>query len=130
MYQNKSIYSTGVQDSTNSKAQWTPSCAWFTNSNHSANFMFQMFNVSNGYGWALIKKPLVAPASAGYGLDDWISLIGTQQQYAGQQQVINSGYRNPQHNKDIGSTYANGRHMFGDAVDLKNISGTQGWSMI
>jgi hypothetical protein len=60
---------------------------------------------------------LVVPASSGYGLDMWRQLYGSPR-------IINSGYRDPVHNAAVGGKPAS-RHMFGDAVDLQNESGTQ-----
>ena len=61
----------------------------------------------------MIKKPLVVPASNGYGLDAWIVAFGNTR-------TINSGYRDPEQD-----TNDNSRHLLGDAIDLGNQSGTQ-----
>ena len=94
--------------------RFTPKCALFAgmdpNSVHSANFNFTMLSTNQAF--ALIRYPLVAPASAGYGLDKWVELIGLPR-------TINSGYRTPMHNKAVKGRPGS-RHMFGDAADLQN----------
>jgi hypothetical protein len=68
------------------------------------------------FSWALVKNPLVAPTSRGYGLDDWRQLYGSSR-------IINSGFRDPVQNSQAGGV-AGSRHQFGDAVDLRNQAGT------
>lgn len=98
----------------------TPLCAWFTQSAHSVYFTYNELTTQSDYSWALIKKPLTVSASSGspnYGLDKWRELIGLAQ-------TVNSGYRNPSHNASVGGA-AQSRHMYGDAVDLRNVARTE-----
>jgi Peptidase M15 len=102
--------------------RFTPNCFELARSGvtsaHSANFTFAQFNTPAPSASpefsdrALIKYPLVAPASAGYGLDKWVELYGSSR-------IINSGYRDPAQNGPHGGVLSS-RHMFGDAVDLRN----------
>jgi N-acetylneuraminic acid mutarotase len=89
-----------------------PNCFEETNTAHSANFSFAQLNTTSGADYALIKNPLVVPASSGYGLDAWVADFGASR-------IINSAYRTPSHNAAIGGAQAS-RHMLGDAVDLQN----------
>jgi hypothetical protein len=104
--------------------RFTPNCFEFTRSAQSANFSFSA--ISTGNTWALIKYPLVAPASVGYGLDDWLQIY--QQDYGsnyGQTRTINSGYRTPAHNASLpypGATSS--RHILGDAIDFGSATHT------
>jgi hypothetical protein len=68
--------------------------------------------------WALIKYPLVVPATAGYGLDKWLEVY--QQRY-GSSRAISSGYRDPKKNGSVGSS----RHLFGDAIDFQSVKKDQ-----
>jgi uncharacterized repeat protein (TIGR03803 family) len=116
-----------VYDITKSRKKdvlFVPSCADFTQSAHSVYYSFNNLNVSdNGiYSWALIRYPLVAPSSTGFGLDKWVELIPPEYK-PDVVPKINSGYRSPAKNKSVGGTPGS-RHMFGDAIDLQNISGT------
>jgi peptidase M15-like protein len=98
--------------------RFTPNCFDFINSN-SASLHSQYFSsdeLSQGYTWLLVKYPLVASTSAGYGLDKWRELYGSSR-------TINSSYRDPDHNTAIKGA-SSSRHMFGDAIDLKNVSRT------
>ena len=97
--------------------RFTPNCFELTNSAHSAYFQFSEIASNPTFGWALIKYPLVVPASSGYGLDKWRQIYGSPR-------IINSGYRDPVHNADpaVGGKPGS-RHQFGDAVDLQNESG-------
>ena len=100
----------------NNWPRFVPSCFGFSTEAHSANYSFAMMNPNNT--WALVKYPLVAPASDGYGLDDWLY------QY-GQPRTINSGYRTPAHNLGLNPPGApSSRHMFGDAIDFASVSHT------
>ncbi len=103
--------------------RFTPACFLFTNSDHSSYFQFSEINkscpsqnYSPEFGWALIKNPLIAPSTVGYGLDAWRENYGSAR-------TINSGYRDPVQNSSCGSTATGSRHQFGDAVDLRNDSG-------
>lgn len=92
-----------------------PKCLDFTQDRHSVSFSFAELNTGD-YAWALLRAPLVATAASGYGLDK------LRQAYGGPR-VINSAYRNPPHNASIGGA-TQSRHMYGDAADLRNASGT------
>jgi hypothetical protein len=94
-----------------------PKCSEFTQSARSQYFSFSELNTGD-YSWALIRQPLVISQTSGYGLDRW------RVEYGGPR-TINSAYRNPVHNDRIGGA-TNSRHMFGDAVDLRNESRTEG----
>jgi hypothetical protein len=87
----------------------------FTNTARSPKYTFSQLNTGD-YGWALITQALVS----GYGtpgLDTWVSLLGGSRH-------ITSGFRNPRHNAGVGGIW-NSRHMYGDAVDLQNVSQTR-----
>jgi len=93
-----------------------PACANFTRTAHSVYFSFSELNKTGWYIYALVKRPMVAPASGGYGMDRW------REAYGGPRNV-NSSYRNPTLNYQVGGATAS-RHVFGDAADLRNESGT------
>ncbi len=93
-----------------------PNCDEFTQTAHSDFFSFDELNVHNVFPWALLRTPLLALRSSGYGLDKWREEFGSPR-------IINSAYRNPQHNQNIGGA-TRSRHMFGDAADLRNETGT------
>jgi hypothetical protein len=95
-----------------------PTCSSFTQSARSANFSFAELNVDNPYSWAIIRTPLTTPSSSGYGLERWRANAG------GIPRIVNSAYRAPAHNAEVSGT-SQSRHMFGDAVDLRNTSRTQ-----
>ena len=95
----------------------SPTCSSFTQTAHSVYFTFAELNVYNTYPWAIIRPPLTVAASAGYGLDRWRQSYGSARN-------TNSVYRAPAHNAAVGGS-SNSRHMFGDAVDLRNQSGSQ-----
>lgn len=92
-----------------------PSCGSFTRSAHTVHFTFGELNTGD-YSWALLRAPFLAGASSGYGLDRW------REEYGGPR-TANSAYRNPSHNARVGGA-SQSRHMFGDAADLRNVSGT------
>ena len=83
----------------------------------SPNFTFAELTTNSGETLDLIRAPLTI-TGVNYGLEQWRTQLG------GVAQIINSGYRGPAHNHAIGGA-ANSRHMHGDAVDLKNVAGTQ-----
>jgi len=103
------------------RSQWprfTPNCFMLTRSAHSSAFTFAQINkpgpsTNPEFGWALIKSPLVAPASRGYGLDKWLELYG-------ESRTITSGYRDPAQNGGASAS----RHMLGDAIDFQNVTHT------
>ena len=92
----------------------SPTCNSFTQSAHSVFFTFAELNVNNPYTWAIIRSPLTAPSSVGYGLDKWRQSYGSARN-------TTSVYRAPAHNKAVNGV-SDSRHMFGDAVDLLNQS--------
>jgi trimeric autotransporter adhesin len=98
--------------------RFTPNCFEFTRAAHSASFSFD--KIATGNAWALVKWPLVAPATTGYGLDDWLAIY--QQRYGatyGMSRTISSGYRTPAHNASLPlKTATSSRHMLGDAIDF------------
>ena len=102
--------------------RFTPNCFEFTTTAHSATFSFAA--LATGNHEALVKYPLTAPVSDGYGLEKWLAEY--QDQYGaiyGMSRTINSGYRTPAHNHAIGgATYS--RHMLGDAIDFQSASHT------
>lgn len=93
----------------------TPACSDFTQSAHSAFFTFKELSVNEPHAWALVREPLTIDKSDGYGLDKWRDAYGSSR-------IINSAYRSPKKNADVGGA-AQSRHMYGDAVDLRNASG-------
>lgn len=93
---------------------FVPVCVNFTQTAHSVYFTFSELNTGD-YTWALVRQPLTISQSSGYGLDDWRANYGSSR-------IVNSAYRNPARNYAVGGA-ANSRHMFGDAVDLRNQSG-------
>jgi hypothetical protein len=105
--------------------RFSPICKQASQSAHSSFFYFNeinnpcpSLNEQPEFPFALIRNPLVIPDSSGYGLDAW------RQNY-GSSRIINSGFRDPSQNTACGSTATSGsRHMFGDAVDLRNQSRT------
>lgn len=108
---------------------FTPTCFDLTKSAGSQYFSFAEINVpspsqgSPEFSWALVKKPLVVSAAAGYGLDYWRQILGVSR-------IINSGFRDPAQNKRAGGVESS-RHQFGDAVDLRNQSGSvQEWQLM
>jgi len=104
-------YILGGTANNNNWPRFTPNCFEFTNSAASANFP-SFSAIAPGNTYALIKNPLVVPASSGYGLDEWVVAYKASR-------IINSSYRTPQHNQDEQGRPGS-RHMFGDAVDLRN----------
>ncbi len=94
----------------------TPQCSWFTLTAHSEYFQFPELKVYDPYSWALIRQPLTINKSYEYGLDRWWQLWGASR-------ISNSGYRSPSHNASVGGAQ-NSRHLYGDAMDLRNETGT------
>jgi hypothetical protein len=68
----------------------------------------------DGSEWALIREPLVIDPGAGYGLNKLRLEFGAPRS-------INSAFRSPAHNRQIGGARQS-RHMFGDAADIRNVS--------
>jgi hypothetical protein len=111
----------GVIDSTSGNP-FVPGCSDFTQTAHPSQFFsFADLNVKNVYSWALIRMPLVISQSAGYGLEKWASWLAPPNYPP---RHINSAYRTPAYNAGIGVSRS--RHMFGDAVDMRNESGLFG----
>jgi hypothetical protein len=98
---------------------WRPVCSYFTQTAHSQYYSAtQLGNIGQQpYLWALVKYPLTVSYIEGYGLDAWTYLIGATQ-------TINSTYRPPAYNQQIGGAVTS-RHQFGDAVDIANLSHSQ-----
>ena len=95
---------------------FVPQCSDFTGSRHANYFSFSELTVHSDYSIALLRDPLIADSSSGYGMDKWRELYGSAR-------TVNSAYRNPHHNAAV-SGAANSRHMYGDAADLNNDSST------
>jgi hypothetical protein len=95
---------------------WTPGCDDFSQTAHSDHFTFTEFN-SGDYSWAIVKAALTIPETSSYGLERWRKEYGSSR-------IINSAYRNPKHNSDVGGA-KDSRHMYGDASDLRNESRTE-----
>jgi hypothetical protein len=94
----------------------SPSCSDFNNAASSAYFSHAELTVNDESTWSLIREPLTIASSAGYGLDAW------RVDYGGAR-TTTSVYRTPEHNWSAGGA-AQSRHMYGDAADLLNQSGT------
>lgn len=93
-----------------------PQCEYFTQSRASVYFSFGELNTGD-FSWALIRDPLITVASSGIGLDKFREEFGASR-------IVNSAFRNPARNSSIGGA-PQSRHMFGDAADIRNESGTQ-----
>jgi hypothetical protein len=92
---------------------WMPSCSDFTQQAGSQFFTFSELN-SGDFSWAILRPSLLSGAD------------NTRINY-GQPLIVNSGYRNPARNYQVGGT-ADSRHMYGDAIDLHSNAST--WSNI
>lgn len=99
-----------------------PRCTDFTSIGHTEIYSFQDLMLPGddyeSYGLGILGDALVAPASSGHGLDLWVSILDESSV-----RPINSAYRNPAHNASVGGA-PQGRHQWGDAVDLRNYSNT------
>jgi len=93
-----------------------PRCQDFTSQAHSVFYSFDNLNTGDFPSWAIINATLTR--GGGAGLDAWVRLAG-----GAPVRPLNSVYRNPVHNSGIGGA-ARSRHMFGDAVDMRNITRT------
>jgi hypothetical protein len=111
--------------------QMAPSCEDFTQNHGTLYYSFNMLNTSDtqhgtGYTWAALRYPMMAPTTEyDYGLDQWALEI---EQTASDPSIrnLNSAYRSPSVNEAVGGSFQpgrNSRHMFGDAVDLRNNQG-------
>jgi hypothetical protein len=87
-----------------------PRCADFTQTAHSQNFTFAQLN-SGDYTWAIIRDSLLTGLECVRTANGNVNL------------TINSGYRNPAHNAQVGGE-SQSRHMFGDAADIASNSQT------
>ena len=96
-----------------------PRCIDFTGQAHTSFYTFGDLDTGDNSHWAIIRSPIVNGSSAGYGLDAWVNHLG-----GGPARPLNSVYRNPAHNFSVGGAKRS-RHMFGDAVDMRNISRTK-----
>jgi hypothetical protein len=83
---------------------FTPTCADFTQTAHSAHFSFAELNTGD-YSWAIIRDSLLT------------GLENTRTSYNNQPMIVNSAYRNPARNNSVGGA-SQSRHMFGDAADI------------
>lgn len=105
-----------------------PTCANFTQTAHNDIYSYANLTVSNPYKWGLVRLPLTRKdtdpnASSSWGLVSWIAKLKTEESTSFVSRAINSAYRDPQHNSAVGGRTGS-RHLFGDAVDLKNASKT------
>ncbi|MGH9843600.1 MAG: D-Ala-D-Ala carboxypeptidase family metallohydrolase [Blastocatellia bacterium] len=71
--------------------------------------------MNSPYTWGLVREPLTMDKSSGYGLDKWRDAYGAPR-------IVNSAYRSPRKNSSVGGARQS-RHMYGDAVDLRNVTG-------
>ena len=107
--------------------RFTPTCFQLTDVAHSRYFSFVQINIpgprsSPEFAYALMKNPLVVPASSGYGLDAWLQLY--QQQYGVSrtiklQSLQGSRSKPARHPKEPPRAV-----MLGDAIDFKDVTGT------
>jgi hypothetical protein len=97
------------------KIDLRPLCGDPTKTAHSADYTFAELNVG-GIKYALIRAPLVAPASGGFGVDAWAANLKKHH-------TITLGFLTPDANAAAGGSKEN-RHMFGDAADFQNKEGT------
>jgi hypothetical protein len=104
-----------IQEYATYKVAFNPICSDFTQSASAVNYSFAQLNWGT-YSWALVRQPLTTAYPAP-GLGSWVTYIGSVH-------TINSAYRNPAHNAAVGGAPAS-RHLFGDAVDLQNVTRTQ-----
>jgi hypothetical protein len=95
----------------------TPKCTDYTQSARSEYFSHAELTTKNPHAWALIRGPLTVAKTSGYGLDKWRQAYGSAR-------TMNSAYRCPHHNAEIGGA-AQSRHMYGDAADLANATQSQ-----
>ena len=96
---------------TSSSNPYIPVCPSFTNSASTAHFSFAELNVNQEYGWAILLRGFLN------------GLEATRVSY-NQAMTVNSGYREPAYNADIGGAPAS-PHVFGDAADIA--SGQTTW---
>jgi hypothetical protein len=105
---------------------FVPECEMFTTSARSPTYSFDDFRLGDRtylvrFMSALIRQPLVIEVAAGYGLEWWLLEIRASGDL--RQRTINSAYRDPERNRNVAGA-SRSRHMFGDAIDLKNLSRT------
>ncbi len=102
----------------NYPTQWPnpyiPICSDFTNSGHTSDFTFAELNVNQTYNWAILLQGFLN------------GLQATRNTY-GSPMTLNSGYREPAENADVGGAPAS-QHVFGDAADIASDSTT--WKML
>ncbi len=92
-------------------------CESFTKTRGGQYFKFSEMVGKGEYEWALIRDPLIVSPDKDYGLN----LLRAEY---GAPRAVNSGFRDPAHNKKIGGAKRS-RHQFGDAVDLRNVTRSQ-----
>jgi hypothetical protein len=110
----------GVYDISSNYSPFAPACSDFTDSAHSTFFSFPELHVNDPNPSALIRYPLVAQTGLigpPFGLDSVRAIYGSAL-------ALTSGYRSPAYNATISNARQGSRHMFGDAVDFNNASGT------
>jgi hypothetical protein len=95
-----------------------PECHEFNQATRTVYFTHADLSQGNGTTWAWLKTALVIAPGNGYGADEW------RTQYGGPRNA-SSGYRTPVHNHELSGSARDSRHMHGDALDLRNDSGTQ-----
>jgi hypothetical protein len=113
---------------------FVPRCVEITSTGRTQFYSFQELNVSNTSfpGMALLKNSLLTGEGVplvfkSVGLDGIVANYGSIPVHAPPcpapglpSCVVNSGYRTPEQQADVSPAYPNGRHIFGDAVDLPN----------
>lgn len=87
-------------------------CDDFTRSRANEFFSFEQLKGQGTCEWALIREPLIVGFQQGYGL-------GLLRRVYGAERRINSAYRDPERNRDVGGA-PRSRHLFGDAADIRN----------
>jgi hypothetical protein len=103
-----------IQEYRDYSVNLSPTCGSFTNSAQSEYFSYAELTVLSPASWAIIGQPLIIAKSSGYGLDRWREMLGAAQ-------ITNSVYRAPA----AVDGAAQSRHMYGDAVDLRNQTRTE-----
>lgn len=88
-----------------------PSCTDFRTNISTTHFTFSELNVSNQYTYGLFRVSLT----------DGVECI--RRENGGSALTVNSGYRNPAKNQQIGGA-TESRHIYGDAVDFSAPAGS------
>ena len=111
------------------KNKFVPNCSNFTGSASGPTYTFAMLNWSENlatgqpYSQILLNIVLVQAADVGDGLDLWLQYLKEDPNYVFHQ--VNSGYRNPARQHIVNPKTVESQHVYGDAVDLINISQTR-----